>query len=59
MAMRAARYVVVVAMLSGMAMPASAEPPPNFDWRQIEDLISGPNEHDVGEELCALPTARA
>ena len=46
------------APLAAAAEPAAkpvAKPVPLIDWQQIEDMMQGPGDHVVGEELCARP----
>lgn len=46
---------LLVAGLMAGAGPVMAEPLPNIDWRQLEETLSDPGDHVVGEELCARP----
>lgn len=34
---------------------AAADPLPTIDWQELEDLMQGPGDHVVGEELCVQP----
>ncbi len=36
-----------------VAEPVTA--PTIIDWQEIEDIMQGPGDHVVGEELCAKP----
>lgn len=34
---------------------AAAEPLPPIDWQELEDLMQGPGDHVVGDEICVQP----
>ncbi len=34
---------------------AAADPLPTIDWQELEDLMQGPGDHVVGEEICVQP----
>ena len=51
----AAFAVVMAFAFSATAAEPVAEPVPLIDWQQIEDMMQGPGDHVVGEELCARP----
>ncbi len=31
---------------------AAADPLPTIDWQEIEDIMQGPGDHVVGDEIC-------
>ena len=51
---------VPLMLLAGAPVPAWAgDPPPTIDWLEIEELLGGAGEHEVGEELCRFPIRSA
>lgn len=34
---------------------AAAEPLTTIDWQELEDLMQGPGDHVVGDEICVQP----
>ena len=34
---------------------AAADPLPPIDWQELEDLMQGPGDHVVGDEICVQP----
>ena len=47
-----AGMLVVTAIVLTATSLSYADPPATIDWRQFDELIDGPGNHVVGEELC-------
>lgn len=56
--MKTALILISIAAAVVAFMPptaVAADPPPTIDWQELEDLMQGPGDHVVGEELCVQP----
>ena len=56
--MKTALILISIAAAVVAFMPptgAAADPPPNIDWQELEDLMQGPGDHVVGDEICVQP----
>lgn len=56
--MKTVLILISIAAAAVAFMPptaVAADPPPTIDWQELEDLMQGPGDHVVGEELCVQP----
>ncbi len=58
MEMKTALILISIAVAAAFIPPTgavAADPPPTIDWQEIEDIMQGPGDHVVGEEICVQP----
>ena len=55
--MKTALILISIAAAAAFIPPtgAAADPLTTIDWQQLEDLMQGPGDHVVGDEICVQP----